>query len=351
MFGPEDDKPVDTQTEPDSAVVVDLSKPIEEQETPVTAKAGDDKAGVKVDEKVDEPADTTNERRDAVAEDELSDAPTQWRKRLKREIRQKIQTRADNVALSQDNDRLRAELEEARTRRPEPREEAPDTSAIDAKLDAAEKELAKAIEDGESATVAKLQRKIAELAGEKTALRVAPKREVRREEPAPRQREQQRNGPTPLGKAFTEANADWWTDPEQAAMRAAVVSIDQQLIKAGSDPNTEGHYQAIRKRAEKMGLKVKIRQPYDDSEDDDMGTTVDLNEERRTERREPPQGGNGTGRGRVNTEMRDARAGKIVLTEADKDVMRTFKLDPGNPAHLRAFAKSRQERILQEAGQ
>lgn len=346
---PENDNQQVTTGAEDTSVVVDLTETdANKLVKPLTADDAGDKGGDK-----NETQDTIHDddaggdrvngsANEDEAEEFRSTGRKDFDKRLKREMRAKIQERAEKAAISEENERLRQENESLRaTRAPE----VVDTSALDTKIKDAQGKLEQALEEGESATAAALQVEIGMLTGQKAAKVAAPPRR----EPIPPARQTPKNGMTATGKAFVDANQAWWGDPDFAAARSAVISLDSQLIKQGSDPNSEGHYQRIAKKAKELGLKVKIRQPFDDG-DGDMGndTTVDL-DTRREQRRTAPQGGNGTGRGRVNTELRDARAGKIVLTDEDKKVMQTFKLDPNNPSHLRAFAKSRQERIIQEA--
>jgi hypothetical protein len=345
---PEKEKQDQSTGEDTSAVVVDLTESdANKQVKPLTA---DDEAGDK----------GGNKDQQATGEDDLGNqggeleddepAPTgrkDFDKRLKREMRAKIRERAEKAAFAEENERLRQENEQLRARAPT-REEPPNTADIDAKMTTATSALEKALEDGNSKEAARLQAELADLGGQKHVRLAKP---ARREEPAPRQTPApvQRKGPTPTGRAFVEANDAWWSDPEQAAVKSAVIAIDQRLINQGSDPASEAHYQRIAKKAKEMGLKVKIRQPFDDGDDMGNDTEVDLDAPTERRRQSAPQGGNGTGRGRVNTEVRDARAGKIILTDKDKETMRIFKLDPTNPQHLRAFAKSRQERVLQEA--
>ncbi len=345
---PEKENGSETQSgENNSAVVVDLTEAdVDKQVKPLTAdqagdQQGDQQTNGSQDDLHDEDDDQPRGRKD-------------FSKRLKREQRAKLEARATAAAVSQENDRLRQENEQLRTQRVE-REETANTADIDAKLEAAQLKLEKAIEDGDSKAQAKLNIEIAQLTSDKSARVHAPRRQQQQTQQRPTQ-DARPKGPTPTGKAFLSANAEWWDDPEMAPVKQAVIAIDDSLIRNGSDPSSERHYERIAKRAREMGLKVKISMPFDD-EVDDMGgdTTVDLNREDRRERRAPPQGGNGNSRNRVNTEVRDARAGRVILQLGanhdgpDAQTMRTFKLDPTNPAHVKAFAKSRQERITSEA--
>lgn len=349
----QEDEPIGGE---ETAVVVDLSEPLEKQEKPLTDDKSGDKGGKQDDTNDDVDADKGARANDAAADDDLDDAPKPWRKRLKREIRQKVEARGVAAAETQAREAAEtraiaaeAEVTRLKAERVDP---VPSTVDIDAKITAATTRLATAIEDGKSADQAAIQAELADLTSQKHARLATPRRAAPAEQRRPEQRPTAKTV-TPTGKAFVEANDDWWNDPEQAAARSAVVAIDQQLMAAGSDPNSEKHYDRIARRAKAMGLKVKIRQPFDDG-DDMNDSTVDLDDDdqpRQRGRRQPPQGGNGTGRQRVDTSVRDARAGKIVLTEDDKKVMVTFKLNPADPKHMRAFAKARQERVLQESGQ
>lgn len=340
----------DTNGADNTAVVVDLTETdANKQAKPLTDVPSGDKGG-NAEASDTEEQQRVNGSRDTGEDDdeELQGASKPWRKRLKREIRQKLEARATAAALTEENTRIRQENERLLAAR---ETQAPDTKDLDSQLSALESDLAAAIEAGDSAKQAKLNVKIAQLTTERATRLAAPRRQEQRSTQQ-RAAPAKTAGPTPTGRAFIEANEDWWSDPEQAAARAAITAIDDSLIANGSDPNSERHYERIAKRAKEMGLKVKIRQPFDDGADM-RNDVVDLEDEdeppRRNQRRTAPMGNNGTSRQRVNTEVRDARAGKIVLDDAARETMRTFKLDPENPQHVRAFAKSRQERILQEA--
>lgn len=348
MFPGEENGGETQSGENNSAVVVDLTeKDVDKQVKPLTADDAGDKQGEQ----------QTNGSQDDLHDDE-DDQPRgrkDFTKRLKREQRAKLEARATAAAVSQENEALRRENEQLRTQRVE-RDEAPNTADLDAKLEAAQAKLEKAIESGDSAAQAKLNIEIAQLTSDKSIRLHAPRRQQQQTQQQRPIQDTKPKGPTPTGKAFLSANAEWWDDPDMAPIKQAVIAIDDSLLRNGSDPNSERHYERIARRAKEMGLKVKINMPFDD-EVDDMGgdTTVDLNRDERRERRNPPQGGNGNSRNRVNTEVRDARAGRVVLQLGanhdgpDAQVMRTFKLDPTNPAHVKAFAKSRQERITSEA--
>ncbi len=351
---PEKDNQEDTNSENSSAVVIDLAESDEsKQEKPLetSSEKGEhqDDANGNANDEQREPESRANDHGD---DDDLEGAPTSWKKRLKREQRAKIEARAAAARTEQENEELRRELEETRrTRRADP----PSTADIDAKVTVKQTELAKAIEDGDSGKQAALQTEILGLQAEKTARLTGPRRasESREREDTSDRRETRSKGPTPAGKAFVAANS-WWDDPDHSVERSAIVALDQQLIREGSDPNSEAHYERIARRAKAKGLRVKINMPFEDRsmrDDDDFDDNDSGRNGRdvRRERRSAPMGGNGNSRGRVNSEVRDARAGKIVITDGDKETMRKFKLDPDNASHVRAFAESRRDRILTEA--
>lgn len=337
----------------ETAVIIDLSKKVDEQEAPVTTAAADDTTGnddANKDGGGEGGEGTAHSDTTAVDDEEFKTTGRKdFDKRLKREMRQKLEARGQAAAatLAQQEADHRAEeaerlLEEERAqRRAEP--VVVNTADLDAKILAAQGKLTKAHEDGESATIAALQVEISDLTSQKAVRVAAP---PRREPPKPQQRPAPKtNGITATGKAFVTANSVLWNDPKRAAVKAAVIAIDGQLIAEGSDPNSEAHYGRIAKRLKEQGITAKLKQPFGD----DMGIDDDADDTPAPRRGTAPQGGNGSGRQNGNAEVRDARAGKIVLNDRDREVMRTFKLDPNNPKHLREFAQARRERLLEGA--
>lgn len=224
----------------------------------------------------------------------------------------------------------------------------------ESQMKALEQQLEKAMEEGNSATVAKLQREIARKESAFWAAKQAAltggndRRGARGDEPDPADDpaadpQQQQRKPSRQGLAFTESN-DWWDDPEYRAERGAANAIHAQLVEdEGSDPATEEHYARVAKRLHEKFPDLELNVPGYEDEDWDEFNEDDLEEgrsQRRSRRaaRAPVQ----SQRSREEDPQRAARRG-THLNESDLKFMRSIGLNPDKESHLIAFANGRRE--------
>lgn len=169
------------------------------------------------------------------------------------------------------------------------------------------------------------------------------------------------------GRQFKKANRHWWRQRDNQDARDFSVSEDAQILKdiqegvCEFEPYSEEHFEELATRLheefpdlEMCDLEGNAMQ-FDDDEDQTQGaarreTRVQQNNRSRQNNGRPPQGRNGSIRGNQQAnEVEMARRGQVVLTKDDFDTMRTFKMDPNNPDHKKAFAKQRALTIQREA--
>lgn len=163
----------------------------------------------------------------------------------------------------------------------------------------------------------------------------------------------------------------WWDDPEFAAEKGAANAIHAELVKAGSDPESDAHYRRLNKALKKKFPTLELTDPedmyndilgLDDDDDDEDDTGLDRKgrktrqrdnddededdeaEQARTNRRAPVQQFQDRGNPGASPRNRTVR-----LSDADIATMRAMKLDPSNDTHVKAFATSKAERLAQES--
>jgi hypothetical protein len=168
------------------------------------------------------------------------------------------------------------------------------------------------------------------------------------------------------GNEFKRANRHWWR--KNAEARDASVEIDKEILQDIQDgvlefePYSEEHFDEMAERMHEDFPDLELcdleGEPYqfDEDQNDQGGNArrearVQQNNGRRGNGSgRPPQGRDGSVRGgRQMSEVEMARRGQVNLTPEDFKEMRTFKLDPNNADHKKAFAKERARTILKDA--
>lgn len=149
----------------------------------------------------------------------------------------------------------------------------------------------------------------------------------------------QSNKPSAAGKRWTDANTEWWndiTDTDSAAARGMANNLHAKQISEGSDPETDEHYEKIRRLVAKRFPEVttvttvkKLRQgdPGDEEDGEDGG---DANETRRIVKANLADRGSPQLRRNVQT-----------LTKADIATMRAVNLDPNSNKAVVEFLKQK----------
>lgn len=255
--------------------------------------------------------------------------------------------------------------------------------------------LEKAHTDGDHTKIASIQAQLAT----KAASWETRKRELLATPPEQQQqrRSNTNDGPTPEGRAWIAANAEWYGRPGYEAETASAIAIDQRLMQQGSNPNSPDHYKAIQKELRKKFRDINVVSPDgdddedereelldedgkprkrgrgrerdeededeeidddeerddddsdDEDQDDDHEDDADEDDEedrgdRRRQSRSPAfmnMGGEGEGNGRRDRVK--VRGGRVVLSERDRQTMAKFNLDPDNDKHVEQWARTKRE--------
>jgi hypothetical protein len=146
----------------------------------------------------------------------------------------------------------------------------------------------------------------------------------------------QQKAPTQAGKRWTDANTEWWndiTDTDSASARGMANNLHAKFISEGSNPDTDEHYEKIRKLIAKRFPEVstvttfKKADPGDEDGGEDGG---DANEGRRVVKANLPNRGTNQPRRNVQT-----------LTKQDIATMRAVNLDPNSNKAVVEFLKQK----------
>lgn len=135
------------------------------------------------------------------------------------------------------------------------------------------------------------------------------------------------DGDNPMAAKWIKSNA-WINKPAAAKERAALLQISQQLTQEGLAANSPQHFK-------ELGRRLKLRFP-----------NVQI---AGSSSKKPAYGApvaNTRGNARPNSQP---ATNKVRLNRTDLAMMKTFKLDPNNPAHVREFAAQRRKTLAREA--
>lgn len=219
-----------------------------------------------------------------------------------------------------------------------------------------QEQLTAAQETGDSKKVSELLTKITRLESQyqqkkmaaAMGTRVDQEREPERREAAKPAQQQQSNVAN-KARRYIDAT-EWWDDPEYAAERGAANAIYAQLVEAGSDPETDEHYERMNKRLRKKFPNLKLTAPDDlyggglDDDDDAGDEEVEIKapQPRRKQANGVPSfrdQGNPSGR----------RPSRIRLEQSDLDMLSDMGYDPNSEEAQIALANARANRIATEA--
>jgi len=127
------------------------------------------------------------------------------------------------------------------------------STRVESQMTAAEQEMAKAMEVGDTNAVVEAQRKITALAIENDRAQQAKQQQERlakqqQEQPQPQQQPQPARKPSPKAEAWASKN-DWFGQDE--AMTYAAFGIHKKLIEEeGFDPNSDEYYTELDRRVQ-----------------------------------------------------------------------------------------------------
>lgn len=255
-----------------------------------------------------------------------------------------------------------------------------DVKALEAKIAALIPQIAAATEAGNTAEALRLQIALGDAQGDLKVLKYDLKKqqEARDFEAAQQRNAKANQGSTDvapvLGKEesaeFIQANKHWWNRPKNLAAQEATIKGDKALLREVQDgdhdfePYSPEYFEELSARVHEAFPDIEMcdldGEPYEFSDEDEGNNVTDQNRrnggngrQQQNQRQQgngrggrAPMGQGGQGTRRQPNELDLARQGKVNLTEDDFATMRTFKMDPKNPEHKKAFAKERMRSIL-----
>lgn len=386
-----DDSIVDIRSGDESVEEVDVNAPARTDDARSDAEKDEEKRQKREREEIRQRAEETGGEVDPPEQEEAEDDDrrgrrarvTQRRDNRRREAQRASDQKVSNLTteLNKTRERL-AKLERAGSEN----EIALSISQLEAKLESLKKELAAAIEAGDTTKQLDLTVKMGEVQGDlalaRRDLQAAKNRPQQQQQEAEEREEEREQGTPELVEDFVRANRRWWNLPSAKPLKDAAIEIDKiikQEIADGDldfDEYSPEHMDELVARLaeekEKLGFNDVVLRDFegeefvlddDDTEQEPRGdrrsSTAatgrdkgrDVKGKDRGNSRRAPQGGMGGREGRrgPQSDLELARQGKARLTEEDYAQIRVFKLDPNDPEVRKRFAKERVRTILTEA--
>ena len=187
-------------------------------------------------------------------------------------------------------------------------------------------ELQRAKEQGDTSAELKAQSEIEELRFNKRELtsiiNAYNTQKQQRQTQQPQQQTPQQSGPPALAVEWVKKNK-WVKEAKYSAQREYIKVLDNQLIQAGYDPNTELYYK-------EMDRKLRIAFP-----------SLRALDKKKTPAPAPNKSVVAPTTSSTEGASRNVSSKRIVLTKADMETMRKFGMDPSNKQHVLSFAKQR----------
>lgn len=273
------------------------------------------------DESDDDDDDRALSASDDDEDEEEDDQPSSrntFQKRLDRERRAKLKARREADDARREAAQLRRQLtDQSRTISES------EQKAIDDSITSVKAQLTAAYENGDTAKQVELTEQLSELKAKKLfAERQAPPQEDRSSQ----------SGPPELAQKWMKKNGSWFQRSGFERYTRAANEIDQELYADGYDVNSPDYYRELDKRLAK-------RHP------DFFDSGTPRKKQKRRDTRTTVAGVDGA---QDDRRSRRALSGRIELGPEDFRLMRSFGLNPDDPAHLKEFAASRRERLAQE---
>lgn len=269
-----------------------------------------------------------------VAEDDAADEKPEeelpYSKKVAQRISREIKLRRDSEAQAAEErkSRFASELKTIEATR-----YATDTAIenIDFKIEKEQARLKKAIEEGETDEQVKAQSELAALTGKKNELSGIKGKLDERENEVKTQAQAVPQKVPPLAQQWMSRNK-WFKDPKFFSETIAVRSIDANLAKAGMNVNDPEYYRALDReiQANMPDLKDKVARVFKTNGRATVRSSV------------APVSRSGAApvRSALGQQGKQGKM-RVIITAEDKETMRNFKLDPGNPEHLKEFARNK----------
>lgn len=255
-------------------------------------------------------------------DDDQPSSRNAFQKRLDRERRSKLKARQEAADARREAAQLRRQLEDQSRSMSETEQK-----KLDDDIESVKAQLTQAYENGETSKQVELTERLSELKARKLlAERQAPK--------ASGDDSESRRGPPELAQKWMQKNRSWFQRNGFERYTRAANEIDGELYDEGYDVNSREYYRELDRRLAKR---------HPDFFDEKTSSRKDNG--RRKDTRSTVAGVDG-----VQDDQRSRRAlsGRVELGPDDFRVMRSFGLNPDDPAHLKEFAASRRERLAQE---
>lgn len=166
---------------------------------------------------------------------------------------------------------------------------------------------------------------------------------------------------------FREANP-WWGQRKHVEVKDDAIAYDNQIlsgIKRGKydfEPYSDEHFEELARKLHEAHPDLEIcdldGEPYDfeaEGDDEDEEGEEPVNGRQRPTNgargggRAPMNGANRNGR-RAETVVERAKRGQYLMTDADRQHMRLYGMDPTSAKDVKAHVKERIRSILTEAG-
>lgn len=325
---------------------------------------------------------TVLDRQPGQRERATRDDDDQYSKKVRRRINREYALRQRAEARLAEERAARRELEQrlAKLERSQSEEKTLGSiREIEAKIKEVAAKLAKAKEDNDTAAEVALDVELGDLQGQKVLL------ESQRQAQQQARQSQQDDAPTHArdddepampnrarSAEWMRAQRRWWNTARWRDARQDAVAHDETILAEINDgdldfePYSDEHFEELARRLKTDYPELEVRtidgEVFEDFTEEDRG---EARHDRRSQMREyddddeaprsraatngrrAPMGGLGGRDGRrERSAVEMARRGKVELTQEDFAVMRTFKLDPNNPDHKKAFARERARTLL-----
>lgn len=209
------------------------------------------------------------------------------------------------------------------------KQEESDIEGLKHKQKAAKTRLQHAYDDGEDATeIAEAQAELSEVSAE---IAFAKRQKTKSPEVDEEDQKEQKDGPSPVAKAWVDENKGWFNKPENKVYRAAAIAIEGDLKDEGYSIDDEDLYEELDRRLAVAMPGIKVLRG--DAEEDDVDNE-DTADDKKSLKKRGQQVVAGQGRGGEG--VRKKKSVKR-LNQDDLKSMQTYGFDPHSPEDRKAW--------------